>query len=211
MSMPPTQPNPWGPFGPDPGHGIRVMVALLLRFGIGISLLNTGLIGYMSGRGAGGTTAFSIPSASFTGIDPLMSAIPYLSIGLGLALILGFLTTPTSVAVGFFGLLMPLMTTVAIISNGTVGPGVMGFGGGGPGRFGGGPFQYMITMMELSIYLPSLIPQIALIWLSPLENHPYSIDALIFGRGASPIVPPLRPVEPEPAEPQPAEAPVVIS
>src|SRR3954447_2205803 len=161
MSTPPTQPNPWGPFGPDPGHGIRVMVALLLRFGIGISLLNTGLIGYMNVRVPGAGMSMPVPSAGFTGLDPLMSAIPYLAIGLGLALILGFLTTPTSVAAGFFGLLMPLMTTVAIISNGAGG---MGGGMGWPGRFGGGdPFQYMSMVMGLSTYLPSLIPQIALI------------------------------------------------
>jgi uncharacterized membrane protein YphA (DoxX/SURF4 family) len=206
MSTPPTQPNPWGPFGPDPGHGIRVMVALLLRFGIGISLLNVGLMGYLNVRIPGAGMGLAIPGGGFPGLDPLISAIPYLSIGLGLALILGFLTTPTSVAAAFFGLLTPLMTTVAIISNGMSGVGGMST----PGRFGGDPFQFMTMLLGMSGYLPSMIPQIALIWLSPLENHPYSIDALIFGRGASPIVPPLRPVAPEPAEP-PAEAPVVIS
>jgi uncharacterized membrane protein YphA (DoxX/SURF4 family) len=205
MSTPPTPPNAWGPFGPDPGHGIRVLVALLLRFGIGISLLNTGLMGYLNVRVPGSGMTTVIPGAGFTGLDPLMSAIPYLAIGLGLALILGFLTTPTSVAAGFFGLLAPLMTTVAIISNGMAG---MGGVGGWPGRFGGDPFQYMSMVMGLSTYLPSLIPQIALIWLSPLENHPYSIDALIFGRSAVEIVPP-RPVIQEPTEA--AESPVVIS
>ena len=207
MSTPPTQPNPWGPFGPDPGHGIRVMVALLLRFGIGISLLNIGLMGYLNVRIPGAGMGLAIPGGGFPGLDPLISAIPYLAIGLGLALILGFLTTPTSVAAAFFGLLTPLMTTVAIISNGMSGVG----GVGTPGRFGGDPFQFMTMLLGMSGYLPSLIPQIALIWLSPLENHPYSIDALIFGRTATPIVPPLRPVAPEPAEQPPAEAPMVIS
>jgi hypothetical protein len=210
MSSAPPQPNAWGPFGPDPGQGIRVLVALLLRFGIGISLLNTGLMGYMNVRVPGGGTALAIPSASFTGLDPLMSAIPYLAIGLGLALILGFLTTPTSVAAGFFGLLTPLMTTVAIISHGMAGTGM----GGWPSRFGGDPFQWMTMMMGLSGYLPSLIPQIALIWLSPLENHPYSVDALIFGRNSVEIVPPS-PVTQEPAEAaetvERAETTIVIS
>jgi uncharacterized membrane protein YphA (DoxX/SURF4 family) len=192
-------------FGPDPGHGIRVLVALLLRFGIGISLLNIGLMGYMNVRVPGAGMGLSIPGGGFPGLDPLMSAIPYLAIGLGLALILGFLTTPTSVAAAFFGLLTPLMTTVAIISNGMAGVGGMGT----PGRFGGDPFQFMTMLLGMSSYLPSLIPQIALIWLSPLENHPYSIDALIFGRNAIEIVPPA-PVAHEPTE-QPAETPIVIS
>jgi uncharacterized membrane protein YphA (DoxX/SURF4 family) len=205
MSSPQTPPSPWGPFGPDPGHGIRVLVALLLRFGIGISLLNYGLIGYMNVRLPGSGMGVPVPSSSFTGLDPLISAIPYLAIGLGLALILGFLTTPTSVAAAFFGLLTPLMTTVAIISNGMAGTGAMG---GWPTRFGGDPFQYMSMVMGMSTYLPSLIPQIALIWLSPLENHPYSIDALIFGRNPVQIVPPT-PVTVERTEA--VEEPVVIS
>jgi hypothetical protein len=140
----------------------------------------------------------AVPSAGFTGLDPLMAAVPYLAIGLGLALILGFLTTPTSVAAAFFGLLTPLMTTVAIISNGMAGMG-MGPAGMWPGRFGGDPFSYMTMIMGMSNYLPSLIPQIALIWLSPLENHPYSIDALIFGRNPVEIVPPSPPA-PAPVE-----------
>jgi uncharacterized membrane protein YphA (DoxX/SURF4 family) len=209
MSSPSTNPNGWGVFGPDPGLSIRVLVALLLRFGIGLSLLNTGLMGYMNVRLPGGGGGLAVPSAGFTGLDPLMSAIPYLAIGLGLALILGFLMTPTSVAAGFFGLLTPLMTTVAIISNGMAGG---GGGWGGPGRFGGDPFGYMTMIVGMSTYLPAMIPQIALIWLSPVENHPYSVDALIFGRNPVEIVPPAQapmPVEREPTEP--AEAPMVIS
>jgi uncharacterized membrane protein YphA (DoxX/SURF4 family) len=207
MTSPSTNPNTWGVFGPDPGHGIRVLVALLLRFGIGISLLNIGLMGYMNVRVPGGGVGMAVPSAGFTGLDPLMAAIPYLAIGLGLALILGFLTTPTSVAAGFFGLLTPLMTTVSIVSNGMAG---MGAAGGWPGRFGGDPFGYMTMVMGMSMYLPSLIPQIALIWLSPLENHPYSIDALIFGRNPVEIVPPASaPATQERTEP--AESPMVIS
>jgi len=147
-----------------------------------------------------------VPISNFSGLDPLVSAIPYLSIGLGLALILGFLTTPTSVAAGFFGLITPLMTTVAIISSGMAG---VGGPGGWPNRFGGNPFEYMTMVMGMSAYLPSLIPQIAMIWLSPLENNPYSLDALIFGREPVSIVPPA-PVTEEGTE-ESVESPVVIS
>jgi uncharacterized membrane protein YphA (DoxX/SURF4 family) len=201
MSRPLTNPSAWGPLGPDPGPGIRVLVALLLRFGIGLTLLNTGLDAYMNVRGPGGGMTTTIANVSFAGLDPLMAAIPYLAIGLGLALILGFLTTPTAVAAGFFGLLTPLMMTVTIISSGMAGGGGPGFRPG-MGRFG--PDTYMMMMMGMSSYLPGLLPHIALIWLSPLENHPYSVDALIFGRNAPEIVPPspaptagLRPDAPE--------------
>ena len=80
----------------------------------------------------------------------------------------------------------------------------------GPGRFGGDPFQYMTMMMGMSSYLPSLVPQIALIWLSPLENHPYSIDALIFGRYRAPRSSP-RPGRSTRSRPSRAETPLVIS
>jgi len=141
----------------------------------------------------------TVPNVAFAGLDPLISAIPYLAIGLGLALILGFLTTPSAVAAGFFGLLTPLLMTISIVSSGMAGGN--GFGPG-MGRFGGDPFQFATMMM--GGYLPGLLPQVALIWLSPLENHPYSLDSLIFGRVAVDIEPPVP--EPDPTVGGPAIA-----
>ncbi|WP_435009968.1 DoxX family membrane protein [Tundrisphaera lichenicola] len=193
MSEPSTNPYTWGPLGPDPGRGIRVLVALLLRLAIGITLLNTGLMSYLNARGAGMGLNSGINIVGFNGFDPLLTAIPYLSIGLGLALILGFLTTPTAVGAGFFTLLTPLLTTVAILASGMSGGGVpRGFSNG----FGGNPFDSMALMFGMSSFLPGLIPNLVLIWLSPLENHPYSVDALIFNRAAGPsILPPHPPSE----------------
>ncbi len=53
--------------------------------------------------------------------------------------------------------------------------------------------------MMLSASLPNLLTNAAMIWLSPLENHPFSVDALIFGRDE------IEPFEPRP-EPIPARA-----
>jgi hypothetical protein len=119
--------------------------------------------------------------------DPFFSALPYFAIGLGLALILGFLTTPAAIASGLFSLLMPIFSIIQIVSAGPSN----GFNRGG--IWGNDPFLAMMVSMSL----PTLLTQAALIWLSPLENHPYSIDTLIFGRNE---------IEPPPPAPEPSTA-----
>ena len=186
MATPPTEDSPRGFLGPDPGRMIRCWVALLLRVGIGLSLLSMGLASYfgMQGGRAGGNMWGQGPSMSM--LDPFLSGLPYLAIGLGLALILGFLTTAAAIGAGFFSLILPLFAVIQIIGSG-------GYGGINPGgRWGNDQFFSMM----LSMSLPNLLPHAAMIWLSPLENHPYSVDALIFGRN-----------ELEPAAPSPAPTP----
>ena len=173
MADPITEPTLSGLIFRDPGRAIRCWVALFLRIGIGLSLLSSGLAGYFSqqGRvfGGGGVWGQGLLTA---GLEPFFAALPYLAIGIGLALILGFLTTASAIAAAFFSLLTPILTIIQIIGAGASGGVNMG------GRWGNDPFSAMM----MSMLLPSLIPQAALIWFSPLENHPYSIDALIFGR-----------------------------
>jgi uncharacterized membrane protein YphA (DoxX/SURF4 family) len=157
----------WGQFGPDPGRSLRVWVTLLLRFGIGLSLLSTGLAGYF-----GASTGFAAPGRnSFSMIDPFLSGLPYVAIALGLALVLGFLTTASSIAAGFFALIPLLLSMVQLAFSAR--SGLPGFGG----RWG----NDYIAMMGLA-GVSNLLPNAALIWLSPLENNPYSVDAMIFGR-----------------------------
>jgi uncharacterized membrane protein YphA (DoxX/SURF4 family) len=167
--------------GNDPGQYLRCWVAGFLRVGIGVRLLSAGLIEYFGQRNpmrGGNAWGQGIVSG---GLDPLVSALPYFAIGLGLALILGFMTTVAAIGSAFFSLLTPLLTTIAVIlSMGTSMP-----------NQGLGPFLDMFRSAGIS----NLLPYAALIWLSPLENHPISIDALIFGRNefAPTIAPPSRP------------------
>ena len=187
MSMSSTNPTPRGALGPDPGRTIRCWVALLLRMGIGLSLLGSGLAGYFGSQRPGGGIGVWGQNLSFPALDPFFSALPYIAIGLGLALILGFLTTAAAIASGFFSLLMPIFSIIQIVGAGPSN----GFNRGG--MWGGDPFFAMM----LSMSLPSLLAQAALIWLSPLENHPYSIDTLIFGRNEIEAPPPAPPRSPE--------------
>jgi hypothetical protein len=200
MASPFTEPSPRGLLSPDPGRTIRIWVTLLLRLGIGFSLLSTGLAGYyglQAGGGMGGGPWGRGPSLSM--LDPFMSGLPYLAIGLGLALILGFLTTASAIGAGFFNLILPIFAIVQTVTMGTTG------GGAFTGRFGNG--QYFEMM--LSTNLPALLTNAAMIWLSPLENNPVSVDALIFGRNEiEPIAPMPEPI-PEPATAV-EQAPIVI-
>jgi len=173
-----------GLLGPDPGLPIRRWAAFLLRMGIGLGLFNTGLAGYMAvavPRGMGpGMPTLGPGMPTFGGFLPIFGPMPYIEIALGMALILGFLTTASSIAAGLQLLLMPCMLTIQLATSGASSPGMMM-----PGRGWGIPNAGMLMMMEAGMLsLPGLLTHAALIWLSPLANHPYSIDALIFGRAA---------------------------
>jgi hypothetical protein len=167
--------------GNDPGRLIRCWVAGFLRVGIGMGMLSTGLIEYYGQRNpmrGGFGWGQGIASG---GLDPLVSALPYFAIGLGLALILGFMTTVAAIGSAFFSLLTPLFASVAVI---------MSMSSLTPNQ-GLGPFLEMFRSASIS----NLLPYAVMIWLSSLENHPISIDALIFGRNefVPTIAPPSRP------------------
>jgi len=197
---PPDAPTPAVPglFGPDPGLPIRRWVAMLLRLGIGLSLLSSGLAGY---RGATAGAGLRPPSPlggpfsqnPFGALGPFFTAAPYFEIGLGLALVFGFLTTASSIAAGFFTLLAPAVVAVQFATTGAT---------TGGGMFPNNPNFTMLMMLGAGggSFLPGLLANAALIWLSPLENHPYSVDALIFGRAAPEPFQVPRPAD-EPASP----------
>jgi uncharacterized membrane protein YphA (DoxX/SURF4 family) len=202
MASPLTDPSPSGLLGPDPGRSIRIWVTLLLRLGIGLSLLSTGLTGYFGMHTGGGMgSGLWGPGTSLSMLDPFMSGLPYLAIGLGLALILGFLTTAAAIGAGFFSLIIPIFAIIQTAMAGSAG----GFNMRGQWA----NEQFLAMMMTMS--LPNLLTNAAMIWLSPLENNPISVDALIFGRNemepeSFPTPAPIPTPEPSAVE----EAPIQI-
>src|SRR5438270_9364572 len=95
-------------------------LAFILRVGLGLSLLNHGLLGYVfqSQMGGGvGANPYTQMYAQVLGIIPgteaLHQALPYAQIAVGLALILGFMTTPAAVAAATLILFTPLMQTIS--------------------------------------------------------------------------------------------------
>lgn len=198
MATPSTPPTAWGALGPDPGQAIRCWVVLLLRLGIGLSLLGTGLAGYFESQRTGAGMVGWGQNPSMMGYSLLFSVLPYIEMGLGLALILGFLTKTAAIASGFFSLLMPLMSIIQIVGTGPSNPGGWQFYTPNAGV----PSNFAVLM---TTFLPNLLTQAALIWLSPLRNHPYSIDTLIFSRNEIESPEPVLAPTPAPATEHPAE------
>jgi uncharacterized membrane protein YphA (DoxX/SURF4 family) len=148
---------------------LRCWVAGFLRIGIGLSLMGSGLVGYFSRKGSV-TRPLIFNLGDFSEIlEPYFAALPYLAIALGLALIVGFLTSAAAIGSAFFSLFMMVLAMFVSYNAAR-----------GNGQFGVAtdPFLSMILQSNL----PQLIPYAALIWFSSVENHPVSIDALIFGR-----------------------------
>jgi flagellar biosynthesis protein FliQ len=159
-------------FGQDPGRMIRCWVAGFVRVGIGLSMLGSGLRGYFAQQNVGFRNGLSGIGSLGGALDPLFLALPYFSIALGVALLVGFLTTAAAIGAAFLSLLPSVLLIIEVIAR---------FGmpmGGGFGRFGGDPFESMFLTLSLS----QMLPYAVMIWLSPLENNPISFDALIFGR-----------------------------
>jgi uncharacterized membrane protein YphA (DoxX/SURF4 family) len=171
--------------GPDPGRSIRCWVAGFLRLGIGLSLLNSGLQGYFSQnrRGRMISNGFGIDTIGGA-LDPLVMLMPYVMIGFGLALILGFFTKVASIGSAFLSLLGPIYMIISTIARAGLQM---------PSVFGTDPM-----IMNLSLF--TLIAYAALIWFSPLENHPISIDALIFSQNRVGMIQPPKLAVSDPTE-----------
>ncbi len=173
----------WSPsrwVSPDPGRTICFWVAGFLRVGIGLSLLTTGLEAYFIQK-----TSFNSTQGMIQGlgdwtiaIDPLLASLPYLAIGLGVALIVGFLTTASSIIAAFYSLIGVITVLIAVLCSRAQ---VTSYN---PIGVTISPYANMVMSMSMV----NLIPYAALIWLSPIENHPISVDALIFGQPREPVI-----------------------
>src|SRR4051794_39537919 len=89
------------PFG-EPRPWVRHMVAVLLRMGLGVSLLNGGLLGYMVARQGGASSSglawtTLLGPAAVAGVLEHDLLVPFAQIAIGLALILGFFTAISAV------------------------------------------------------------------------------------------------------------------
>ncbi len=110
MASPTPEPSTSRLLGPDPGRTIRIWVTLLLRLGIGLSLLSTGLAGYFglqAGRRDGRRPGAG--NASMSMLDPFISGLPYLAIGLGSGPDPRVLDDGSAIGAGFFSLIVPIL------------------------------------------------------------------------------------------------------
>jgi hypothetical protein len=145
------------------------MIAVLLRVGLGVSLLNGGLIGYLTAR-RGGSTASGLAWSTLLGPAAVAGVlendllVPLVQITVGLALILGFFTVVAAVVAGFLVLSGPIFQFLAILSSSR------------PTGNQDLAMQALVTTGSINLLL--LVS--AVLWLTPIEGTPWSLDALIF-------------------------------
>jgi hypothetical protein len=139
--------------GSDDRPWIRLLVVLLLRVGLGINLLNAGLLAYTRMRPGtlGASYAF---------------LLPYFQISAGLALLLGIYTTTAAILAGILVLIPPLLQTIALLS-------------GGYPPFARAPLAAQ-ALVESGM-ASNLLLVTAVLWFSETGRNAWSLDGLLFG------------------------------
>ena len=145
------------------------LLALFVRASIGVAMLNGGLIGIFSKNN--GANVFNNPglrgAMAPAGLESLSTIIPYIELALGVGLIFGIFTTISALLACAFSLVGQLITTITLITNAGIGPGI------DPLTMGLNP---------LTMFYPNqgVVAYTLLVALSPLSVNRFSIDALIF-------------------------------
>src|SRR3954453_22999699 len=150
-----TGPRPW----------VRRVVALILRVGLGVCLLNGGLLGYLTAQ-RGGASASGLVWSPLLGPSSVASVlehdllVPFVQIALGLALILGFFTVASAVLSGFLVISGPIFQFLAVLSQ--------------VGQPGNPPLELQALMVTTgSVNLLLLVA--AVLWITPVEGTPSSL------------------------------------
>ncbi len=179
-------PIPSTPVMIDPGPNARALAVVLLRVGLGLTLLKRGVVDYLSLNSSISPGFFASRVPIPIDLEPYFQSLAYAEMALGLALILGFFTTAAAVLAGCLQLITPLLQTVVAMSTQL------------------GPARGMNVSVVLSLYEGSgasnLLVVAAVLWFSPVASNPWSLDRLIF-------VPRERPAAPATASSAPADTP----
>ncbi len=154
-------PRPW----------VRAMVAVLLRIGLGVSLLNGGLLGYLRAQREAGGSASSLAwttllgPAAVAGLLENDLLVPIVQIALGLALVLGFFTQVCTVLAGFLILSGPIFQVIALLSSASP---------------ISGNEQLAVQTLVSAGSMNLLLLVAVVLWLTPATGTPWSLDYLIF-------------------------------
>jgi uncharacterized membrane protein YphA (DoxX/SURF4 family) len=165
---------PADPYAPSPR--LRSLIALVLRLGLGLQVFNAGLIGYVQQGAPGGPGRFGMNSlvrlGIYPGSEPVAQFVPYVQIVVGLALMVGFLTAVAAVAAAFLAL-FPSIAEAFILSTSGLNL---------------DPFQRQNaeTMAAMNgAMAANLLLIAAVLWFSHASGNAWSLDGLMFARGAS--------------------------
>lgn len=162
--------------GPSPRT--RAVVALLLRLGIGLQLLNAGVNGFhiavsLQAMGGGGPGLF-FQTGVYPGSEGFYQVLPYLQISVALAVLLGFFTRAAAVAAAVLMLIPTALQSVMLLVNGTsVQPNFRGFDS-----------MLVQSVLNGSASL-NLIVAVMLIYEVSSGFNAWSLDGLMTGRRAA--------------------------
>lgn len=155
-----------------PDRRTLVLIGLFLRLGLGIAILNAGLISYLQqsgfnggGRGGFGSMFFGGPQPSFGQAFEAIKLLPYVEIAVGVALILGFFTGWAVLLAMAIQIFVPLVQTVLILLY------------HGQGNMNG---MFGVESMFPSSRLVTLLFGALVLWLCPAHRNPFSVDSLVF-------------------------------
>ena len=182
---------PVPPSGIEPDPRTRHLIALLLRAGLGMNLLNSGLLSYLGSRSGFGALA-GLPTVM--PIDPITQGLALIQIVIGLALVLGLFTTIAALVSGLIVLFAPMGQMLLLLTGG----------------FGGSPFanpRYGLPDMSLTGTTNQLLLVAAILWLSSPESNPWSLDRLFFAPRRRPVEPPAPPPVADEKTPAPESEP----
>jgi uncharacterized membrane protein YphA (DoxX/SURF4 family) len=139
-------------------------VILYLRLSMGLWLLNGGLAQVMPGNGrAGGPLNRFNLNGKIPGTEPITQLLPYVELGVGVALILGIFTTIAALTACAMSLVVPLLTSITLVAQVGV----------------NNPFANPFELAGMFVN-QSTLSYALLVYLSPSGTNRFSIDALIF-------------------------------
>ena len=160
------------PWVRGPSLRVRSLVALLLRFGLGVQLLNAGVVGFFLNQAGrpGGMTPWGSGYGQ-TGVDPgaliAYGYLPYIQIVTALALLLGFLTVTAATVAALVTLAPSLFESVILMGNGL---------GTHPGAF-----DSLVTHSVVhGAMVVNLFLAVSVIWLAASGCNVWSLDGLMF-------------------------------
>src|SRR5262245_59150440 len=114
-ATPPALPDDYAP-----GPRLRSLIALVLRAGLGFQVLNAGMTGFLhksltGGTGPLGSTVFARMGV-YPGSEGAYPYLPYVEVVVGLALLLGFLTT-VAAAVAAVLMMFPALAEAFVLAT----------------------------------------------------------------------------------------------
>lgn len=161
-----------------PSPPARAAITLLLRLGLGLPMLNTGVGTYLAIQGSGGMFPGSgsrnpywfQDTGVFPGAEGVLTVLPYVQIVVGLALVLGFLTTLAAFLAGVLSLTLPLSQAFVLM--------VIGY-----------PYNrgirdaFFVPTQTYTGNAVTLMLSVLTMWLASAGENRWSLDALMFRRG----------------------------